>query len=103
MTEFDNCDSESLVNGFSSKFSCRKEHKILIIGDSHTRNFAANVETNIMDNFEVQGCVKPGAGIDILVNSATSDRPIMNLTKSDINKKLIFCGGPNTVGKNNSR
>lgn len=52
-----------------------------------------------MDNFEVQGFVKPGAETDILVNSATSDRPIMNLTKSDV---LIFSGGANTVGKNNS-
>jgi len=51
-----------------------------------------------MDNFEVQGFVKPGAGTDILVNSATSD--IMKLTKSDI---LIFCGVANTVAKNNSR
>jgi hypothetical protein len=99
VTESDNCDSESLVNRFSSKFSCRKEHKVLLIGYSHTRNFAANVKTNIMDNFEVQGFVKPGAETDILVNSATSDRPIMNLTKSDV---LIFSGGANTVGKNNS-
>lgn len=51
-----------------------------------------------MDNFEVQGFVKPGAGTDIIVNLATSDT--MNLTKSDV---LIFCGGANTVGKNNSR
>jgi hypothetical protein len=51
-----------------------------------------------MDNFEVQGFVKPGAGIDTLVNSATSD--VMKLTKSDV---LIFYGGANTVAKNNTR
>lgn len=51
-----------------------------------------------MDNLEVQGFVKPGAGTGFLVKSATSD--IMNLTKSDV---LIFCGGANTFGKNNSR
>lgn len=56
-----------------------KEHKVLIIGDSHTRNCAANVKTDIMDNFEVQGFVKPGAGTYISVNSATSDS--MHLTK----------------------
>jgi hypothetical protein len=39
--------------------------------------------------------VKPGAGTDILVNSATSD--IMNLTEINV---LIFCGGANTFGKN---
>jgi len=39
--------------------------------------------------------VKPGAGTDILVNSANSD--IMSLSKSDV---LIFCGGANDVRKN---
>lgn len=99
MTESDNCDSESPVNRFSSKFSCRKEHdEVLIIGDLHTRNCAANGKTDIMDNFEVQRFVKPGAGIDTLVNSATSD--VMKLTKSDV---LMFYGGANTVAKNNTR
>jgi hypothetical protein len=74
-----------------------KEHKVLFVGDSHARNCAANVKTNIRDNFEVQGLVKPGAGTDILVNSANSD--IMSLSKSDV---LIFCGGANDVGKINS-
>jgi hypothetical protein len=41
--------------------------------------------------------VKLDAGTDILVNSANSD--IMSLFKSDV---LIFCGGANNVGKNNS-
>jgi hypothetical protein len=40
--------------------------------------------------------VKPGAGTYILVNSAND---IMSLSKSDV---LIFCGGANDVGKNNS-
>jgi hypothetical protein len=74
-----------------------KVHKVLIIGDSHARNCAANVKADIRDNFEVQELVKPGAGTDILVNSANND--IMSLTKSDV---LIFCGGANSVGKKNS-
>jgi hypothetical protein len=41
--------------------------------------------------------VKPGAGTVILVYSANSD--IMSLSKSDV---LIFSGGANDVGKNNS-
>jgi len=65
-----NCDSKSPVNRFSSKPSLLKEHKVLITGDRHARNCAANVKTNIRDNFEVQELVKPGAGTDILVNSA---------------------------------
>ena len=73
-----------------------KEHKVLIIGDSRARNCAANVETDVRDNFEVQELVKPGAGTDILVNSANN---IMSLSKSGV---LIFCGGANNVGKKNS-
>jgi len=54
-------DRESLVNRFSNKSSCRKEHKVLTVGESHTRNCAANVKTDIRNNFEVQGLLKPGA------------------------------------------
>jgi hypothetical protein len=77
--------------------SLTKEHKVLIIDDSHARNCAANVKTDVRDNFEVQELVKPGAGTDILVNAANND--IMSLSKSDF---LIFCGGANNVGKKNS-
>ena len=47
-----------------------KEHKVLITGDSHARHCAANVKTDVKENFEVQGLMKPAAGTDILVNSA---------------------------------
>ena len=90
---------ESPVSWFSSKSSRMKDHKVLIIGDSHPRNCAANVktETDTRGNLKVQGLVKPGAGTDTLVNSANSD--IVSLAKSYV---LIFCGGANDVGENNS-
>ena len=65
-----------------------KDHKVLIIGDSHIRLCAVNVKS------EVKGLVKPGAGSGTLVNSANSD--ITNLTKSDF---VIFCGGAKDVAK----
>jgi len=46
----------------SSKTSHRKDHKALIIGDSHTRLCATNVKSEIKDNYDVQGLVKPGTG-----------------------------------------
>ena len=49
-----------------------KEHKVLIIDDSHARNCAANVKTDIRNNF--QGLVKPGAGNVVLVNSPNNDK-----------------------------
>jgi hypothetical protein len=60
----------------SSKSFHRKDHKVLIIGDSHTRLCATNVKVEIKDKYDVQGLVKPGAGI--LANTANSD--ITNLT-----------------------
>ena len=51
-----------------------KEHKVLIIDDSHARNCAANVKTDIRNNFKVQGLVKPGAGNVVLVNSPNNDK-----------------------------
>jgi hypothetical protein len=44
----------------------KKDHKVLITGDSHMRNCAANVKSSIKYNFVVQGVKKPGAGGYIL-------------------------------------
>ena len=49
------------------------------------------------NKFAVQGVVKPGSSTDILTLTASED--INNLTQSDV---LIFWGGANDVGKNNS-
>jgi len=75
-------NGESPVSWFSSKSSHMKDHKVLIVGDSDARNYAANVKTE--------------TGTDILVNSANSD--IISLSKSDV---LIFCGGANNVRESN--
>lgn len=53
--ESGNCDSESPINWFSSKSSCIKDHKVLIIGDSHTRDCTANVRTNTRANLKFKG------------------------------------------------
>jgi len=82
----------------SSKSSHRKDHKVLIIGDSHTRHCATNVKSEIKDNYDVQGLVKLGAGASILMNSVNSE--IASLTKIDV---VVLCGGANDVSKNNSK
>ena len=71
---------------------------MLVVGDSHARLCATNVKSEIMNNYDVQGQVKPGTGVGILVNTANSD--ITNLTKNNV---VIFCGGANDVAKNNSK
>jgi len=64
----------------SSKSSHRKDHKVLIIGDSHTRYCATNVKSEIQGNYNVQGLVKLGVGAGILVNSGNIE--ILSLTKN---------------------
>jgi predicted phosphodiesterase len=66
----------------------------LITGDSHTRLCATNVKSEIKDNYNVQGLVKPGAGAGILVNTANSD--ITHFTKNNV---VILCRGANDVAK----
>ena len=87
-----------LAKKHNSKSSHRKDHKVLIIGDSHTRPCTTNVKSKIKRNYDVQGLVKPGAGIGILVNTANSD--IKDSTKNDV---VIFFGGANDVARNNSK
>ena len=70
------------------------DHKVLIIGDSHMRNCAADVQSSIKTNFAVQGVVKPGAGTNILVNSVKNE--VKDLSKKDM---VVFCGGTNDIGK----
>jgi hypothetical protein len=42
----------------------KKDHKILIIGDSHARLWAQNIKSELKTNIYVHGLVKPGAGVD---------------------------------------
>ena len=85
------------TKNYGSTTQHNKTHKILITGESHVRNCAANVKSNIRDNPKVQGVVKAGAGADILVTSVK--REIKSLSKNYV---VVFCGGANDVGRNNS-
>jgi hypothetical protein len=102
----------ALVNGLTSvdastknvchkpkrSFQQIKEHKIIIIGDSHARGSASNVKHNLNDNYRSSGFVRPGANIDTLASSMPED--IKHLTN---NGTIVFWGGTNDVGKNNSQ
>jgi hypothetical protein len=92
-----NDSGEGMVEVHTNKAGIMKKHKIVIIRDSHSRGQAKEVKNHLNKNFEVIGLVKPGAGREILVNSAKSDT--MNLTKNDA---VVFCGGSNYVSKNNT-
>jgi hypothetical protein len=74
-----------------------RNHKVVIIGDSHSRGLAKDVQHQLNKNFEVIGYVNPDADAEKMVNSAMSD--IVNLSKSDV----VFCGGSSDVSKNKAR
>jgi len=76
----------------------KKDHKLLIIGDSHARRWAQNVKAQIKNNFHIQGLIKPGAGADILETTAKSD--ITSQSKKDV---VVVCVGANDIAKNNTK
>ena len=49
-----------------------KNNKIIILGDSHARGCAQEVQHNLGYNFENQGTVKPGANMEEIVTSPIS-------------------------------
>jgi len=73
------------------------EHKILILGDSHTRSLAGRFSEILTDKFEIIGYTKPSSNIVALVSNTYQN--IKNLTNKDV---LIFMGGTNDVHTNNS-
>lgn len=82
----------------SNRTVADKEHKIVVIGDSHTRGWAMRLKNNIHSNFEVTGVVKQGSNTDVLVNSVKSY--ISDLGENGV---IVFCGGANDVSKNNAK
>ena len=60
----------------------RKSHKILMIGDSHVKNCATELQQNLHAHYEVSNFVKPGARMDTIVNAATEE--IKDLRSEDV-------------------
>jgi hypothetical protein len=70
------------------------KHKVLIIGDSHLREYSANIKTYLSDQFQVSGFIKHGAGTKIILGQITNE--IENLLTSDF---IILSCGSNDVGR----
>jgi len=79
---------------YKKKTSNKKQNKIIILGDSHARGCAQEVQHNLGHDFEVQGIVKPGANTEIIVN--TSSKITRTFTKKDV----VVWGGTHDVGRN---
>jgi len=49
----------------------QRAHKVLLIGDSHTRGLAGEVKSRLNDEYEVFGYTNPGSAMKALKESAT--------------------------------
>jgi hypothetical protein len=75
----------------------KSQRKVLILGDSHARGCAEEVQHNLNRNFSVQGIVKPGACMKDIVSSPSN----CALNNSPSNTFVIW-GGARDTGKNES-
>ena len=75
----------------------KRRNKIVILGDSHARGCASEVQHNLDPTFEIQGTMKPGANLEIVTSSTDTTA---NLTKKDI---VVIWGGTRDIGKNESK
>jgi hypothetical protein len=75
------CDKAVVVERTTKK-------RILIVGDSHTEGMATEMQRNLEKNYVVQGTVKSGADLEVILRSNMKES--MNLTKKGF---LIIWGG----------
>jgi len=76
----------------------RKRQRILLLGDSHARKCATNLQHNLGDDYEVTSVVKPGARMEGIL-SPTSEN-VKSLSDNDV---LIVWGGSNDISGNNTK
>jgi hypothetical protein len=76
----------------------KDKRKIVIIGDSHARNCAAELHHWLGRKCAVSGYVKRGAGMKVIVQSGKEE--IEKLSGEDV---VVVWGGSNDTGKQNSQ
>jgi len=69
-----------------------------MIGDSHVRNCATELQHNLGVNYKVSSFVKPGARKNSIVNTARDE--IKKFRREDV---VVIWGGANDISKNNTK
>lgn len=69
-----------------------------MIGVSHVRNCATELQHNLGVNYEVSSFVKPGARMNAIVNTARDG--VKKLKSEDV---VVIWGGANDISKNNKK
>jgi len=83
------------VKGLRNKKKCppnTRKRKIVIIGDSHARGYAAEISNGLGKDFDVTGTVMPGARLENIL----ADNEVSTLGKSDT---VIVMEGANVISK----
>jgi hypothetical protein len=73
----------------------KKQHKVVVVGDSHARGCAAKLTENLGEAFEVTGFVKPGTSLEVITTMESEG--ISKLTKKDA---VVIWGGSHDIAKN---
>jgi len=74
----------------------KKQHKVIILRDSHARVCASQVSHLLNNDFEVLGFVIPGAGMKYIKD--TCRVKVQQLTERDV---VVLWGGSNDIARNN--
>jgi hypothetical protein len=75
----------------------KSKHKVLIIGDSHAKKCAAELQHNLDLRYEVSGFIKPGPTTSEIIKTAEDE--ISTLKCNDV----ILWGGSNDISRNNTK
>ena len=76
----------------------KSKHKVLIIGDSHAKKCAAELQHNLDLRYEVSGFIKPGPTTSEIIKTAKDE-----ISTLKCNDDVILWGGSNDISRNNTK
>ena len=76
-------------------YKLKQQKKVMVIGDSHSRGLASELQSYLGHKYSISGTIIPGASLNNITQLAKKE--LTNLTRSDT---VIVWGGSNDVYKN---
>jgi len=90
-------ENKLVFEGKHKRALVKKNHKVILIGDSHAKGCAEKLTSHLGNSYEVTGYVEPSTRMEVITNSTRGE--IDHLTKDDV---VIACGVADNVTKNDS-
>ncbi|PNF32780.1 hypothetical protein B7P43_G04509 [Cryptotermes secundus] len=89
---------KSIIERRSEKASkMKRDHKVVIYGDSHARGLSSRLKDKLLDTFEVTGYTKPNCELQTLLSNRNQE--IASLSNKGV---LVVIGGTNDLISDNS-